>query len=267
MREKTCPECRSKKIEVNRYELICKGCNLILDDFAIGQILTERSNEFNSNFSFNPDRGLSTQISKSQSRQMNRIRWIQNKLTYADPKLRGLAIAFNEIRRVSSLLKLPLPVQKTAAYFYRIAKKKKITNGRKIEMTVAGILVLAARIHKIPLKIEEVSKTSDIDLKGIKKTVYILKRELEIRTEPENPNQQLIKLISIFKLNKKLQKKAEIIFQTYLRQYGGRPISSAAAAVYLASQNQPTPLTQMEIAKSARISEVTLRNCCRLNKF
>lgn len=264
-----CPECRCKQLVFNskKGELTCTDCNLVLEDQT-----TDSNNlppsKFNRTFEFNADRGLSTRIgffkgSKLPSQkiaQIYRISRIQNRIAFSDRKLRGLSIALNEVQRASSLLQLPSAVQKGAALFYRIARKNKMTNGRKMEITVAAAIYLACKVHGYPISLEKICKTTDTEIKITRRIFSNLRRAINVPIVSEEPAQQLLRILSKVKLEKKIEQKATRIFNKYIITYGGRPGSIAAASIYLAAQGQ---ITQQEIAKIAGVTENTVRNCCR----
>jgi transcription initiation factor TFIIB len=139
-----CPECQSKDIIIDqaRGESVCVFCGLVISHHIIDTgregrrafSLDEKSKRDQTGSPVStllPDLGLTTVIETSSnlSQRMRRIIKWNTRMSWAN---RNMLIAATEIKRIGSLLNLPLRVKEYAAKIYRQAFKLKLLRGRSI---------------------------------------------------------------------------------------------------------------------------------------
>jgi transcription initiation factor TFIIB len=205
--------------------------------------------------------GIMTTIGKSpdgSSRHDNLKKW--HKITSAEAYRKKYNIKIvKEIRRICSLLHLPKNAENSAILIYRKARIKKITNGRRYEWIAAACVYASCRMMGFPRSLEEFAKASDLHPKNIGRTYLKLKRILKLPVDLVGPQTQIHRIA----LNAKVSTEVEMLAAKLLKKqdYGGKPETLAATALYVASVQKGFNCTQTKLAKAAGICENTLRNC------
>jgi transcription initiation factor TFIIB len=146
---------------------------------------------------------------------------------------------------------------------YRKALAKKLVRGRRIEAVVAASVYLACRIHRIPRRMDEVVTESGIDRKQVGQAVRLVISQVNIDVLLASANDLIPRLSSDLLVEGNTVKKAtEIIKRAEKRlvTIGKDPGGIAGAALYIAGILEEDRRTQREIAKAARVTEVTIRN-------
>ncbi len=176
---------------------------------------------------------------------------------------RNLGIAMSEMERLSSQLGVPRDVRETAALMYRKALSKRLVRGRSIESVVAASIYLACRIHRIPRRLDEVAAETNVDRKQVGHAVRLVISRVNVDVPLASANDLMPRLSSDLLLEGNTVKKAtEIIKRAEERlvTIGKDPGGIAGAALYIAGILEEDRRTQREIAKAARVTEVTIRN-------
>jgi len=280
--QKTCPECDSTNIQLNREtgELTCKKCGLVIEDNQLdfGQEWREfdysqvsNSRRVGSPLTFTRhDMGASTKIgmssdmyklSASDRKHFYRIKKWQSRISTAIE--RNLKFALAELRRVSSFLNIPHMAEEEAARIYYMAAEKGLVRGRSMESVVAGALYAACRRHGAPRTLDEISQAFPLDKKEIGKTYRFICRQLNIRILPTSPSDYVYRFASELQLSPTSTSKAiEILNMAKEKEIvsGKGPMGIAAAALYVSALLCDERKTQREVADVAGVTEVTIRN-------
>lgn len=280
--QKTCPECDSTNVNLNRKtgELTCKNCGLVIEDNQIdfGQEWREfdysqvkNSRRVGSPLTFTRhDMGASTKIgsgsdmyklSASDRKHFYRIKKWQSRISTAIE--RNLKFALAELRRVSSFLNIPKMAEEEAARIYYMAAEKGLVRGRSMESVVAGALYAACRRHGAPRTLDEISQAFPLDKKEIGKTYRFICRQLGIRILPTSPSDYVYRFASELELSPTATSKAtEILKMAKEKEIvsGKGPMGIAAAALYVSALLSDERKTQREVADVAGVTEVTIRN-------
>ena len=285
--ETECPECRSDHLirDYERGELVCKACGLVLDDNFIDQgpewrafdaeQTAKRSRSGAPMTLMVHDKGLSTDIgwgnkdtygksvpSKNRA-QLYRMRKWQHRTRVSNSTERNLALALNELNRLSSKIGLHRNVRETASSIYRRAVNSNLIRGRSVEGVAAAALYAACRQCNVPRTLDEVTRASRVSKKEIGRTYRFISRELKLKLIPTSPIAYVSRFCSDLELGGEVEVKAvEILKEATAKELtsGRGPTGVAAAAIYVASVLCDERKTQKEIAEVVGVTEVTIRN-------
>ena len=190
---------------------------------------------------------------------------------------RNLVRAMTELDRLADKLNIsPSPkssVREIAAVIYRKILDKGLIRGRSIIGMVPACLYAACRETGIPRTLQEIADASLVDKKKVARCYRLLLRELDIQMPVADSNKCISKIAEKIGISGKTQGRAvEILRQAKEKKYGSGkdPRSLAAAALYIAclENNEQKkgrfgpmrPITQKDIADTAGVTEVTIRN-------
>jgi transcription initiation factor TFIIB len=234
--------------------------------------------------------GSGQRLNSKQRQKYNRLRRQHQRTRIRDAKERNLVTALNELDRLGSQMSLPRPVRENAARIYKRAVEKKLVRGRSIEGVVAACIHASCRLNNMSRTLDEIGQHSRTGRKEIGRTYKRVMKDLEIRILPTPPAEYVPRFSSQLQLDAKTQALATRILEfkltpppsddepndselnelQYVLGTGRGPTGLAAAAVYLATRINGVTRTQREVAMSAGVTEVTIRNrykeiCLTLN--
>ena len=282
-----CPLCNSTNLEYDsqKAEISCRRCGYVLEDSIIdmGQEWRAFDSEQRkkrtrvgapSSFAVS-DKGLTTTMSNA-NRDVNgnnipernmtqyyRMRKLNKMLRISGTGERNLAIALSDLQRLCSRLGLPKVVREDAAFIYRSAAKENLVRGRSIESMVAASVYAAARRCELPRTLDEVSEASNVSKKKISRNYRFLTRELKIKVKTPSPADYVPRFASLLGVSGEVESMAVDIVHKSREQgllNGPEPSGVAAATLYIASLLLGEKITQREVAQTANVSEVTIRN-------
>jgi transcription initiation factor TFIIB len=202
-------------------------------------------------------------LSSTRRAQIHRLRKWQIRTKVHSSNKRNLAVAMTELHRISSQLSIPYSIRETSAVIYRKALRKRLTRGRTILGMISASLYLACRVHKVPRPLEEVCDHIHITRKELSLCVRLILRYLNLKIPFSNPIEFVHRFGSELNLAGEAKKTAIDILQKAREErltIGKDPKGMAAAAIYVASILTGQRRTQLEIARTARVTEVTVRN-------
>jgi len=200
-------------------------------------------------------------ISGSMRAKIYRLRKWQGRIRVSDE--RNLAFALCELDRMASQLGLPRNVKEMAAALYRRAVMEKLIRGRSIEGITAACLYAACRMAKVPRTLDEIEEVAKVDKKEVGRSYRFIARELHLKLTPTSPVDYVNRFADQLELSERTKNRAMKILQKAIKMgltSGKGPMGVAAAALYIASVLEGEKRTQREVAKVARITEVTVRN-------
>lgn len=220
------------------------------------------------------DKGLSTgfdgtrdghgrRLDPETRTRMSKLRRYDNRSKMDESWGRNLSIAMAELDRLSTSLHIPQSVKEHAALIYRKALQHDLIRGRSIDAFVAASLYAACRFHRIPRPLKKIAQASTRDYPEVARSYRLLLRELKLKMPIDDPMKFVPGIAS--KLN--LRRDTELFAIEILRRAkerkglsGKDPQGMAAAALYMACQENNDKRIQKEIAAAAGTTEVTLRN-------
>lgn len=176
---------------------------------------------------------------------------------------RNLQQAMQELDRLSKRLGIPRHVQEEAARIYHLAVSKGLVRGRSIESVIAASLYTACKIHKQPLMLDEIAQEVNGSRREIARCYRLLVRDLNLRVPVIDAKTFVGRIAAALGL----PDRAIVLASKYLEEARRRGLTAgkdpgglAAAAVYLAALQLGIKKTQKEVARIARVTEVTVRN-------
>lgn len=272
-----CPECEAPNpyYDSARGEYTCTECGFVISDHVIDKELSGRrafsQEERNKRETkgapispLMPDIGLSTIIDTSKMKDLSqRMRRVFKWNTRMKWEKRNLLIATTEIKRMGTLLHLPLRVKEFAAINYRKAFAANLLRGRSIRAMVAASLYYSCRIEQIPCTLQEIVDVSSAEAREVRRCYRTLIRELRLRAPTIDPIILVPKFIAELNLDNHVEKLTIYILKQYKKKRtvsGKDPKGLIAAALYVASQHANQPRSQNLIAKTVGVTEVTLRS-------
>lgn len=277
----TCPSCKGKIIlDYEKNEKICSNCGIIVNAFHGFDEINRR--EFFSNvenFEQEPTSlmmyniSLPTIIDKknvdasgkhiASSPEMERLRRLDRFLISKDSKTRNLSKATREIQRITEILGLNSLVAERANYIYKKALNQKLIRGRSITGIVIATIYIACKDMGVPFMIEKIEELAEnCNKKSIMRYYKLLLKQMKISVSVPIPTQHISRIATRAKLSGKTERKAFDILSIIEGEpslSGKKPVSLAAAALYLASLHNNEHTTQLRIAIAAELTTITIR--------
>ena len=269
-----CPECGGAIIYVEeKGEDVCEQCGLIINERAVDsshsgkRAYTSHEKESREHTGspisiLLPDMGLSTVIDKDKiiNPDLKRAAKWNTRITW---QKRNLLIASTELKRISSNLNLPLHVKEQGMRYYIEAFKRKLLRGRSINAMVAACLYIACRSKNIPRTLQEILDESSVAAKEVRRSMTVLVRELNVKTQSTNPVALVPRYIADLGLDSEVEGLTNKILNAYNSRFsisGKDPKGLCAGAIYLACKMKELEVTQQQIVDSVGVTEVTLRS-------
>ncbi|MHA1144364.1 MAG: transcription initiation factor IIB [Candidatus Helarchaeota archaeon] len=283
-----CPECGNDTDivnDVNRGEIICGNCGIVIDQRVIDQgpewrAFTsderDKRSRVGSPTSYTiHDKGLSTMIDwhdkdiygkklppKTRAAVYRMRKW-QIRTRVHSSIARNLAQAMAELDRLSSQLGIPKGVKETSAVMYRRAIERRLIRGRSIEAMVAASVYAACRIRKVPRTLDELAKFTRVSKKELGRSYRLMIQKLGISIPTANAKDFISRFGADLELSGRIQKKACELIDLATQKgitAGKDPTGLAAAAIYIVGILEGERRTQRKIAEVAHVTEVTIRN-------
>ena len=184
-----------------------------------------------------------------------------NKRSY-DKAIKRLKNVKIEFKRINSHLGLSQDIVESALSLYSLAMNKNMIKGRSsIEMAGAA-MYLACRRKKAAVMIKDVAEATDISIKALGRSIRIFLSNINYSKMIQDPADLIHRLGEKLELTMITRRTAiEILIEARKKRIlvGKSPMSSAAAAIYIATAMTGEKRTQQQIAILARTTPVTIR--------
>jgi transcription initiation factor TFIIB len=173
---------------------------------------------------------------------------------------------------LSNKLGLPRWLTEEVARLYQIVSARGLTRGRDLRLSIVALILLGVRMHNYPLTQEELISTADYEpTLAVKREVgrlyKLYSRLLGINPKPMKPEDYVPVLSSKLRLDPSVVVKAIELLRVARERglvYGGKdPVGYACASIYLAGNAHGVRIRQLDIARVAHVTEVTVRNRVR----
>jgi len=227
------------------------------------------------------DRGLSTVINPSNKdatgksltpsmrTAINRLRIWDSRSQVNQLDYKNLRQAFTELSRLKDKVSVPANVLEKAAYIYRKAMEKKLIRGRSITAMIAASLYAACRDTETPRTLREITYAANVKRNDVSRCYRLLHNELELKMPVVDSIQCIARISSKLKIPEKTKRyAAEVLKEAQDRKEssGKDPMGLAASALYISCVKNGVSMTQRDLAEAAGITEVTIRNRCKVLK-
>jgi transcription initiation factor TFIIB len=285
----SCPVCGNKLIgDSEKGEVVCPTCGYVTSAPAdLGpewkaMDLEEKNKRVRvgapTTLAFH-DLGLTTDIDRSMrdshGKYLNptmratveKMRKWQSRARTINSEERGLSNVLSKIAELCRALNLPNNVAETAAQIYRVSARMKVAKSKSIQGMTAATVYLACRKCGVQRTLKEVARAAGMEKGSVARYFRLVLKDVEKEyVPPPSVEKYISKLVNTAKIDPKV----ELLALKLSRQTSDSKISSgkapaglAAAYVYLSSVLLGVHLPQREVAESAEITEVTVRNRCR----
>lgn len=278
----TCTACDGALIfDVHTDERICNKCGIVMpacDEFlhnvTCNQTVQQTSVESLANnmmyeislHSFIGKKDVDVNGKSTKSFHMEKMRKLDKLTITNDNKARNLNKAIREIRRITEILGLKSSVAERAAYIYRKAFGQGLIRGRSITGIVAAAIYVACKEMEIPHSVDDIERLLEgINKKNVLQYYKMLLKCMNIRLGLPSPISHISKIAERTGLSGKTERKALALLSKVGNDSllaGKKPISIAAAALYLASLQTKEHTTQLRIALATDLTTITIRKRC-----
>ncbi len=180
-----------------------------------------------------------------------------------EPIERNFRQAFSELDRLKDKLSLSDSVVEKAAYIYRKALEKKMLRGRSISGMMGSALYAACRETNTPRTLKDIAETMNIKKGDLAAYYRLLVKELDLKMPVVDSVQNVARIASKIGLSEKTKRYAiEILRKAEENKIsaGKNPMSLAATALYISCLKMGENHSQRDLAESANVTEVTIRN-------
>src|ERR671913_285595 len=236
-------------------EIICKRCGLVLSDeikelplhpkvqeemtvishsnaittstTSINPTLKHLSN--NNNLLFNIESStiigksnvdaVGKRISNDMQNKINKLRILEQRTRFINPKDRNLKYAFNKLNNIKHKLGLSNAIVEKSFYLYRKASSSGLVQGRTTEGILSSALYLACKELGTPKTLKEISDITNVKIKSISKYSRLLSFELDLKPIPViDPIKCIVKIANNLNLEEKTKHKAIKIMKKVIEQ-------------------------------------------------
>jgi transcription initiation factor TFIIB len=264
-------------------ELICGNCGtVLLENVAESgpewRLLDEGKDRSRTGMPISlsrHDMGLSTIIGKtnrdasgrgldaSVKSTMERLRTWDLRIQAYSPSDRNLRQAFSILERVKDKLGLSEPVIEKTAYLYRKAQERGLVRGRTITSVLSAAIYISCREMGIARTLNDIASLTNLRRKELARTFRLLLLELDLKVPVVDPMKCIAKVANKTKLSERTKRQAMDIMISVTKRgisAGKDPMGLAGSVLYMSCKNSGEPVTQMDIANAAGVTEVTIRN-------
>lgn len=280
-----CPLCESTNLveDPKTGELICEKCGLVVVEKSCSLeqdwrafTFTEREERSRTGYMLTNtiyDHGLSTtfnsdvdakgkRLDPETQNMMLRLKKQDQRAKINLSSERNLKIALSEMSQACSELYLPDHVHEKAAQIYRQTLREDLVRGRSIDGFVAASILVACRKNRIPRSILDISKVINLPERSVKFHYRLLLKEFNMKMPIDRPTKFISSLSSKLNLSGEIEQYSVMLMEKARENnliVGKNPRGVAAAVLYLACQKSGIKITQSEVARAAKTSEVTMR--------
>jgi len=172
--------------------------------------------------------------------------------------------AFTFLDGLRSKLGLPEHVVEKSAYLFRKVEQEKLLYGRTNKSVLCAVVYIACRLTDTPRTLANIADAAGIKKKALQRVYRTLYVNLDdVHSLSYSPCEFIECISSKANVSEKTKRDARKILEFGQKRgmtSGKHPMSMAAAAVYLAVQDNHENVSQTRIAQISGISAVTIRN-------
>ena len=177
---------------------------------------------------------------------------------------RSLRRAFLELNILKDKLGLPDPVIEKTAYTFRKAQGMGLARGRTITAVISAAAYIACREMETPRTLKHFAESINVKQKNLARSYNTLVLELDIKVPMIDPIKCVVTVANKANLSEQIKRQAINVMNEVTKKgisAGKDPMGLAAALLYLSSRKtKDDSITQSQLAISAGVTEVTVRN-------
>jgi transcription initiation factor TFIIB len=195
--------------------------------------------------------------------RIERLRTWDSRIWARDAGDRNSIKAFQQLDRLKDKLGLSDAMRDKAAYIYRKVQERGLIRGRTIDGMLAAAVYIACREMGASRTLKDIAAATNLKLKNVARCYRILVFELGIKIPEVDPIKCVAKVANKLSISEKTRQQAiNIMGQALEKQMsaGKDPMGLAATVVYASSIKTGESITQIDMAKAAGVTEVTIRN-------
>ena len=271
-----CPLCKGKIVlDIESGENICDSCGLVVGNEAAiaasraGELAKQNSDSLSSTVNlplgqtFIDRRNVDSRGKKIHTADnLFMIRRLDNQASIESSD-RSIKRAVAEIRRIAERLGIGSAAQREALSIYYKASKNGLIRGRSVDGICTAAIYVACRKLNIPRLLQDIVEVAaHEDRKQIAPYCKLLIRELGIHLSQLNAAEYVDYVARNARISPRTQREALAILSqagSSPKLSGKRPISVAAAALYLASRKTGENTSQLRIAGATNLTPTTVR--------
>ena len=274
-------------VDAESGETVCPGCGVVLLERTETRLpnVYNREDPAGKNRSQGPgttiirhDMGLYTTIgnenrdasgkplASSMKTTMEKLRTWDNRSQTHNPGKHGLKKGLMELNRLKDKMAVSGSIAERAAYIYRKAAENGLVKGRSITAVMAAALYIACREAGTARTLKDMETASNAKRRDIARYYRCLVKEMDMKMPVVDAIQCVARIASMIGIAEKTKRHAVDIIrhvQKHGISAGKDPMALAAGALYMAGIMNGENKTQREIARSANVTDVPIRNQCR----
>lgn len=178
-----------------------------------------------------------------------------------------LKIATGKLDVLKNKLALSNTLKEKSIHMYKKVIEKNIPKGRSVDAMVAATIYAACRDSETPCTLNDITEITGLRKNSIAKCYRAILVTLNLQMPVSDINQCVLRIAKDMGISKKVKQHAmSILVHAKKKNHlaGKDPMGlAAAAAIYLASMDYDEKISQGELAKTAMLTEVTIRNRCK----
>ena len=254
-------------------EIVCKNCGIVISeknfDPSHNDVRYFNAEDMEKRARTGPPRSNLTDIHHSTRLKIDNIKnpdlkRAAKRNNWLEWHEKNLLTAANEIKRITSNLRLPDYVREMTMVLYKKYIKNNNLSGRSISGMIAACLYYVCRENKISRSLQEISDKTSLKHENRKEIYSCYKsliKELNLKTPPPDPISYVPRLITKLKLNPKVESPTIKVIRAFTSRSciaGKDARGIAAGALYLVCRMINEHVSQKEIANMCKISNITV---------
>jgi transcription initiation factor TFIIB len=176
---------------------------------------------------------------------------------------RNFMKAFEQLNRLKEKLALSDTIVEKTAYIYRKVQERGLIRGRTIDGMLAAAVYISCRETGTPRTIKDIANTSNTKKKDVARCYRLVVFELGIKIPVVDPMKCVAKVANKLSLTQKTRYLAVNMMEEAVEKKisaGKDPMGFAASVIYASCIKTGEDISQINMAKAAGITEVTIKN-------
>ncbi|MFQ5476957.1 MAG: transcription initiation factor IIB family protein [Nitrosopumilus sp.] len=178
----------------------------------------------------------------------------------------NLKIAIGKLDALKNKLALSNTLKEKSIHLYKKIIEKNIPKGRSVDAMIAATIYAACRDSDTPRTLNDITEATGLRKNSIAKCYRAILVTLNLQMPVSDINQCVLRIGEDMDISEKVKQHTRTILDNAKKRNhlaGKDPMGVAAAAIYLASIDMDEKISQGDIARTAMLTEVTIRNRCK----